>query len=64
MMHPVALGDEQLEIPRCGEVDPAPLLPQSEAVIGELIPIEIIVDDDVHRAVAQVLGRIGLERAA
>ena len=35
-----------------------------EAVVSELIPIEIIVDDDVHRATAVVLGQIGLERAA
>ena len=34
-----------------------------EAVAVQLIDIDIIVDDAVHRATAVVLGRIGLEKA-
>ena len=66
MMHPVALGDEQLEIIRgAAKSIPHPGCRSRflEAVIGELIPVEIIVDEDVHRVTAQVLGRIGLEAA-
>ena len=65
-LHPVGFSTEQIEtIRRAAKAIPHPGCRSRflEAVIGELIPVEIIVDEDVHRVTAQVLGRIGLEAA-